>query len=348
MRWAAGEAWLQILITVTIAVTAALLLHRFLVFVARRAARRTATTTDDILIARLRRPARWLMVAFALSAIAPGLPLEEGTRAIWRQVSGLAVPALIGWFVVAVLGALLDIVNVRADISAADNLAARRRRTRAAILYRVALFVVLLITFCMMLISIPSVRSIGVTLIASAGLAGLAVGAAAQPALKNLIAGMQMAFTEPIRIDDVVIMDGEWGRIEEIRLTFVVVKIWDQRRLVVPVSKFLESSFQNWTRETSELLGTAFLHLDPTADIPRLRAKLEEVVKDDPKWDGRVCVLQVTETYVDHIEVRCLVSAAVSGLAFDLRCNVREAMLRFLAEEMPEALARRRMEIVGR
>jgi small-conductance mechanosensitive channel len=158
---------------------------------------------------------------------------------------------------------------------------------------------------------------------------------------------MQMAFTEPIRIDDVVIMDGEWGRIEEIRLTFVVVKIWDQRRLVVPVSKFLESSFQNWTRETSELLGTAFLHLDPTADIPRLRAKLEEVVKDDPKWDGRVCVLQVTETYVDHIEVRCLVSAADAGLAFDLRCNVREAMLRFLTDEMPEALARRRMEIVG-
>jgi small-conductance mechanosensitive channel len=199
----------------------------------------------------------------------------------------------------------------------------------------------------MMLISIPSVRSIGVTLVASAGLAGLAVGAAAQPALKNLIAGIQMVFTEPIRIDDVVIMDGEWGRIEEIRLTFVVVRIWDDRRLIVPVSKFLEDSFQNWTRETSQLLGTAFLRVDPTADVARLRAHLEQVVKANPKWDGRVCGLQVTEIYVDHIELRCLVSARDASLAFDLRCDVREAMIAFLTSEMPDALPRRRTELTG-
>jgi small-conductance mechanosensitive channel len=140
-----------------------------------------------------------------------------------------------------------------------------------------------------MLMSIPSVRNVGVTLIASAGLAALAVGAAAQPALKNLIAGMQMAFTEPIRIDDVVIMDGEWGRIEEIRLTYVVVKIWDERRLIVPVSKFLEESFQNWTRQTSAILGSVFWYLDPATDIPRLRTKLVELVKANPRWDGRFC-----------------------------------------------------------
>jgi small-conductance mechanosensitive channel len=346
-RFAADEAWLQILISVTLAVAIAVMAHRAIFFIAKRAASRTATTTDDILVARLRRPARWLLLGFALSAVLPGLPLSDEMRAILRQISGLAVPALMGWLVISILSALVDIVNAQADISAADNLTARRRRTRAAILHRVAMFLVLLVTFCMMLISIPAVRSIGVTLIASAGLAGLAVGAAAQPALKNLIAGIQMAFTEPIRIDDVVIIDGEWGRIEDIRLTFVVVKIWDERRLVVPVSKFLEESFQNWTRETSQLLGTAFLHVDPTADVARIRAKLEEVVKPNPRWDGRVCGLQVTEIHVDRMELRCLVSAADAGRAFDLRCDVREAMMRFLAEEMPEALPRRRTQLLG-
>ena len=346
--WLAGAwPWLGALISVMVAAGLALLIHRVAVLAMRHAARRTTTTTDDILLRRLRRPSRWLLVVFALTAIQPTLALPETVLAIWRQTSALLLPALFGWLAVGLLRAINDIVVIRTDISVEDNLAARRRRTRADILHRIALFVVLLITFCMMLISIPSVRNIGVTLIASAGLAGLAVGAAAQPALKNLIAGIQMAFTEPIRIDDVVIMDGEWGRIEEIRLTFVVVRIWDDRRLVVPVSKFLENSFQNWTRETSQLLGTAFLRVDPTADVPRIRAHLEEVVKANPRWDGRVCGLQVTETYVDHIELRCLVSARDAALAFDLRCDVREAMLAFLTAEMPEALPRRRNEMVG-
>jgi small-conductance mechanosensitive channel len=328
-------------------VALALLVHRAALLAVRHAARRTSTVSDDIMVRRLCRPSRWLFVAFALSALQPTLALPDPVVAGWRQASALLLPALLGWLAAGFLRAVNDIVTIRTDISAPDNLAARRRRTRAGILHRIALFVVLLITFCMMLISIPSVRSIGVTLVASAGLAGLAVGAAAQPALKNLIAGIQMVFTEPIRIDDVVIMDGEWGRIEEIRLTFVVVRIWDDRRLIVPVSKFLEDSFQNWTRETSQLLGTAFLRVDPTADVARLRAHLEQVVKANPRWDGRVCGLQVTEIYVDHIELRCLVSARDASQAFDLRCDVREAMIAFLTSEMPEALPRRRTELTG-
>ena len=172
--------------------------------------------------------------------------------------------------------------------------------------------------------------------------AALAVGAAAQPALKNLIGGLQMAFTEPIRLDDVVIIDGEWGRIEEIRLTFVVVKLWDERRLVVPVSKFLEESFQNWTRSTSQILGSVLWYLDPTADVARLRTKLEEIVKADDRWDGRFFNLQVTDARPDSIEVRALVTARDAGTAFDLRCAVREALLAFIRSEMPEALARGR------
>jgi small-conductance mechanosensitive channel len=179
---------------------------------------------------------------------------------------------------------------------------------------------------------------------ASAGLAGLAVGAAAQPALKNLIAGVQMAFTEPIRIDDVVIIAGEWGRIEDIRLTYVIVKVWDERRLVVPVSKFLEEPFQNWTRDSSQLLGSAFFYVDPTADVPRLRAQLEEIVKANKLWDGRFFNLQVTDIKTDVMELRALVTSADASRAFDLRCAVRESLMGFIATEMPQALPRHRLQ----
>jgi len=343
-NWPLGiPGWPQALLSVVIAIVAALLLHRVAFFIGRRAARRTATGVDDILFAQLYVPTRWLLIALALAASEPALPLSPAGEQLWARAAGLMLPALFGWLCIALLRASAAIIEASADISGADNLKARRRRTRAAIMHRIALFVVLLVTFCMMLISIPAVRSIGVTLIASAGLAGLAVGAAAQPALKNLIAGIQMAFTEPIRIDDVVIVDGEWGRIEEIRLTFVVVKIWDERRLVVPVSKFLEESFQNWTRETSQLLGSVFWYLDPTADIARLREKLKEVVTANPNWDGRFFNMQVTDTKPEGaIEVRGLMTAKDASVAFTLRCEVREAILAFIRDEMPEALLRQR------
>lgn len=334
--------WLQPVATLALAVLAALALHRIALALVRRTVARVPLLARVDVARRLWEPLRWLFLFFAVSAVEPALGLEGHAVAVWRQVAGLVLPALLGWLAVATIGIGFALVEARTDISRADNLAARRRRTRAGILRRIAVFIVLLATFCMMLMSIPAVRSIGVTLIASAGLAGLAVGAAAQPALKNLIAGIQMAFTEPIRLDDVVIIDGEWGRVEEIRLTYVVVKIWDERRLVVPVTRFLEDSFQNWTRQTSELLGTALLHVDPAADVPRLRARLEQVVRANANWDGRAVGLQVIETHPDHIVLRALVSAADAGRAWDLRCDVREAMMAFIRDEMPEAVVRRR------
>lgn len=342
---AAVPHWLWSIIVVALAVAAAFAVHWLILTLARRAAARTRTGADEILIKRLRAPTRWLLVAFALSAVQPGLTLGAGGLEAWERVAGLLLPALLGWTAVALLGAATDFVKARADITVADNLRARRRRTRADILHRIGAFSILLVTFCMMLMTIPSVRNIGVTLIASAGLAALAVGAAAQPALKNLIAGLQMAFTEPIRIDDVVIIDGEWGRIEDIRLTYVVVKIWDERRLIVPVSKFLEESFQNWTRTTSHLLGSVLWYLDPTADVARLRSKLEELVRSNERWDGRFWNLQVTDTRPDAIEVRALVTAKDSSTAFDLRCDIREAMLSYIRSEMPQAIVRHRAEL---
>ncbi|MCX7285399.1 MAG: mechanosensitive ion channel [Novosphingobium sp.] len=326
------------LATALAVVVAAIALQRIALWAARRAVLRSRDTVDDRIVERLRRPMFWLVIAVALSAIRPVIDPPPAVGKLWAGLAGLLVPALIGWLVIALLGAAADFVKARADVTAPDNLRARRRRTRVDILNHVSVFAVLLATFCIMLMSIPSVRNVGVTLIASAGLAALAVGAAAQPALKNLIGGLQMAFTEPIRIDDVVVIEGEWGRIEQIYLTYVIVKIWDERRLVVPVTKFLESSFQNWTRETSAIMGSVIWHFDPATDVAALRTAVQDLVTRNPRWDGRFWNLQVTDTAPEAIEVRALMTARDASTAFDLRCDVREGLLAHVRAQMPAAL----------
>ncbi|MGY2733281.1 mechanosensitive ion channel family protein [Sphingomonas sp. UYP23] len=335
------------LIIAAIACLVAVALHEAFSRILRRLAARSPGRTDDILVDRLIAPTRWIVVALGLNIALNAAPLDAVGATFVHRAAGFIVPLLLGWLALSVLRAVRDIVDVRSDITASDNLAARRRRTRIGILARIGTFTIVFVTLCLMLLSIPAIRSVGVTLMASAGLAGLAVGAAAQPALKNLIAGVQMAFSEPIRLDDVVIIEGEWGRIEEIRLTYVVVKIWDERRLIVPISKFLEGSFENWTRDSSALLGTAFLYVDPTADVAALRDQLDRVVRPHPNWDGRVVGLQVTDIKPEVMELRALVSAADASKAFDLRCDVREAMMRHIAAEMPHALPRTRTTLTG-
>lgn len=337
--------WFWNIVIILLAVLVAFLLHRIFLRIINHIVRKTITDIDDILITRLHRPVFWFLIAATLSVALASISLTDFWLTLWERVAGLAFPAIIGWLAIALLGAAIDIVKARADMSVADNLRARRRQTRANILHRIGVFLILLATFCMMLMSIPSVRSVGVTLIASAGLAALAVGAAAQPALKNLIAGLQMAFTEPIRIDDVVIVDNEWGRIEDIRLTYVVIKLWDERRLIVPVSKFLEESFQNWTRQTSDILGSVFWYLDPAADIARIREKFGELIEAHPLWDRRFYNLMVTDTKPEAIEVRALMTARDASTAFDLRCAMREAILVFIRQEMPESFVRNRSDI---
>lgn len=335
--------WLESVAVVSAAVLFALIAHWLTMRIASHAQRRTTAKTDGLVLARVRRPLRAVFVAVSVAFVARVLPMDNDVEDLWKQLLGFLVPALLGWLAVAALRAFQDVIEIRADISVEDNLRARRKRTRAAILGRIGTFFIIFITVCLMLLSVPGIRSIGVTLMASAGIAGLVVGAAAQPALKNLIAGVQMAFTEPIRIDDVLIVDGEWGRVEQINLTFVVIKIWDERRLVVPVSKFLEQSFQNWTRETSQLMGSVFWYVDPSTDVPRLREKLGEIITANPRWDKRFYNLQVTDVKADCIELRGLMTAKDAAIAFDLRCDVREAVLKYIRDEMPEAMPRNRL-----
>lgn len=337
-------AWVTRLIGVAIVTLIIAVAHYIAVLLLRRVTARTVSPVDDIILARLRWPSFWLAIGVALAAMAPGLGMPKEELLLWQRAAGLTAPAIMGWVIIALMRAYRDIVAAKLDITVEDNLRARRRRTRVSILHRIGVILVVVIVVCLMLMSIPSVRSVGVTLAASAGIVGLAIGAAAQPALKNLIAGIQMAFTEPIRIDDVVIVEGEWGRIEEIRLTYVIVKIWDERRLVVPVSKFLENSFENWTRETSQLLGSVFWYCDPCVDVERLRVKLGEIVTADPRWDGRFWNMQVTDSKPEGwMEVRGLMTAKDATVAFDLRCAAREALYAFMRDEMPEALPRTRI-----
>jgi len=271
---------------------------------------------------------------------------EWFTRYEWpRHLVIIAVLAVLAWLAVRAIRALERRVLREYPVDVSDNLLARRVQTQARVISRVAQGAVILVAIALALMTFPAVRELGTTLLASAGVIGLVAGIAAKPVFGNLIAGLQIALAQPIRLDDVVIVQGEWGRVEEINSTNVVVRIWDERRMVVPLQWFIENPFENWTRTTSQLLGTAYLWLDYRTPMADVREALEEVCGTDPRWDGRVCVAQVTETGESSIQVRLLVSARNSGDLFDLRCAVRERMIEYLACAHPDALPRLRVDL---
>jgi small-conductance mechanosensitive channel len=230
-------------------------------------------------------------------------------------------------------------------LAVADNLAARRIQTQTQVLSRTVQGMVVLIGLSLMLMTFPAVRQIGTSLLASAGLVGIVAGFAARPVLGNLIAGLQIGLSQPIRIDDVVIVENEWGVIEEITGTYVVVRIWDQRRLVVPLQYWIEKPFQNWTRSTSELIGTVFLWVDYRMPLAPLREALQKACENSPHWDKRLALLQVTEAGEKAMQLRCLVTAASAPAAWDLRCHVREHLIDFIQRDYPDYLPRHRAEL---
>ncbi|MFT4055359.1 MAG: mechanosensitive ion channel [Novosphingobium sp.] len=327
------------IIAALIGVVLALIVHKVLFRVLVQVARGSSSDADDLVVNRLERPTRWAFVSIGVVFAAREAP---ALQAVWERFAPFIMPLLTGWVAIAILHAFIEAMILRADITVENNRNARRRRTRLGIMSRLGTFLIVFLTISGMLASIPGVKEIGVTLMASAGLAALAVGAAAQPALKALIAGIQMAMTEPISIDDVVILDGEWGRIEDIRTTYVVVRLWDDRRLVVPSNRFLEDTFQNWTKTTSQLLGTVFLYLDHGTEIGPIREEYTRQIKAHRLFDQRAQILQVTDCRDQTLEVRLLMSARDGPTLFDLRCEIRESMMDWIRREMPEALARRR------
>ncbi len=316
------------------AIALALALHLGLFAALKRAAHYSASESDDVVFSRLREPLRWSLVAVAIALTAEGDAVVAG---IWDMVGRFIEPALFGWVIFALVKAFSSVME-RRTAAYDDELAARSRRTRIAILSRTASFLIVFVTIALVLFGIPAVRNIGVTLMASAGVATLAVGAAAQPALKSLIAGMQIALTEPIRIGDFVVVENESGRVEDIRLSYVVIRTADERRLIVPTSKFLDSSFQNWTREGGGITGSVVLPIKPGFPIAPLRAAYEELLAGNPDWDKRTGALQVSEAHVGSIELKLVMSAVGPTSLGRLRPAMREAMLEWLREHMPEAL----------
>ncbi|HEY1737042.1 MAG TPA: mechanosensitive ion channel family protein, partial [Methylovirgula sp.] len=285
------------------------------------------------------------LVVAAVALVLPIVPLSDQTALVIVQILVVCFTLLIGWAALVAIDLAGDFYIRRFRIDIEDNLLARKHVTQVRVLRRVADTVVLIITIAVALMTFPEVRQFGVSLIASAGVAGILLGLAARPVLANLIAGVQIAITQPIRIGDAVVVEGEWGWIEEISGTYVVIQIWDWRRLVVPISYFLEKPFQNWTRTSSQIIGTTMLWVDYTTPVEAVRNKLTEIVKASNLWDGRVVNLQVTDANEQAIQLRALASARTSQQVWDLRCEIREKLIAFLQANYPDALPRRRAEL---
>jgi small-conductance mechanosensitive channel len=295
-------------------------------------------------ISRVRNLARAALVLIAVDIVSqskffPKDLSDAAARTIW-----VAVVLLVGWAVVVGIdvGAAYHLKRYKIDV--ADNLLARKHLTQIRILKRVLNILVSVITIAAALMTFPAVRQLGVSLFASAGAAGIVVGLAARPVLSNLIAGLQLAITQPIRIDDVVVVEGEFGNIEDIGGAFVVIRLWDLRRLVVPLSYFIQKPFQNYTRASTALIGTVTFQVDYLVPVDEFRAKAEEIVKKSPLWDGKAFTVQVTDFKDRTVELRVLLSAANSGAQFDLRCAVREELLKFLQQRYSRRFPRDRIE----
>ena len=344
----AATAWIPAtvfgVVALVLAAALALTLHNWVSRLLRRLvpARSTFATS---LLASARRVTRYALIVIALALLLPIVPLSSEATAITGKLLLLASIGLIGWVALIAIKLAADLYLLRFRIDVEDNLLARKLTTQVRVLERATETLVVLLTAGFALMTFESVRQYGVSLFASAGVAGIVAGLAARPLLSSLIAGVQIAVTQPIRLGDAVVVEGEWGWVEEITATYVVIKLWDWRRLVLPLSYFIEKPFQNWTRENAAIIGSVMLYLDYAVPVAKLRAKLEEIAKASKLWDGRVVNLQVTDAKEHTIEVRALVSAANSPAAWDLRCEVREKLIGFLQREHPGALPRQRADV---
>ncbi|MEO1011046.1 MAG: mechanosensitive ion channel domain-containing protein [Bacteroidota bacterium] len=261
----------------------------------------------------------------------------------FRKLSTLLLLFSLTWLIIRALKMVKQLILDRQDVEAEDNYKARSIYTQFNILERVIIFVVILLAIAAALMSFEGIRDVGVSIFASAGVAGIIIGFSAQKMIGTLLAGIQIAITQPIKLDDVVIVEGEWGRIEEITLTYVVLKIWDKRRLVIPTTYFIEKPFQNWTKTSADILGAVYLYLDYRVPADALRQELDRILKGTDQWDGEVGNIQFTDSKADYVEVRALMSAKDSGKAWELRVMVREKLIAFLQQNYPESLVHSRV-----
>jgi small-conductance mechanosensitive channel len=338
-----GPAWIPAYVWSTIILVSAaglgLLLHRVTLALFKRfSPPRKVRTFFDLFVENTTGPSRVAYVIFLVGAALPSVSFSLDTTLTIAHVLLVAFVLLIGWTLIRTgeIFASLYLGRVRTDVD--DNLRARKHLTQIRILKRAGAILIGLVTVGIALMTFNQVRQYGISLFASAGAASLVVGLAARPLITNLIAGVQIAITQPIRLEDAVIVEGEWGWIEEITSTYVVVRLWDWRRMILPISYFLEKPFQNWTRESGALIGTVYLYVDYSIPVQAIRDKLTEVAAESQLCDGKVVNLQVSDAREGVIELRCLVSARNAPQCWDLRCEVREKLIAFIQAAYPHAL----------
>lgn len=329
-------------IIVVLMFVAGLGLARVLLGLIKRLVSRNAHIAHLVHVERLRPPVYTLtpvlLIFLALQLTYP----EEIQKPFFSGLVKVSSVALLYWLAIRIVDVVAQAISKRYDITVKDNLVARQVHTQIVVVRRIVAFLIFLIALSAIFLLFQQLRAIGVSLLASAGIAGVIFGFAAQKTLGNLFAGIVIALTQPVRLEDAVVVDGEWGWIEEITLAYVVVRIWDLRRLILPISYLLENPFQNWTRSSANIIGSVMLYADYSLPIEPLRAKLKSIVEATPMWDGKVQNVQVTDVTAETIQVRLLVSAADSPTAWDLRCLVREQMIAFIQNEYPQCLPKRR------
>ena len=309
----------------------------------RKITNKSENNIDDSIIRHCYRPIQWTIFLIAIR-IGTAATMSEARAMKINHIIGILLITSISWLLIKMVYVLEDYITGRYVVDTKDNLKARKIHTQFRVLKRLAIIVITLIGLALVLMTFPRIRQIGTTILASAGIIGVVIGFAAQKTIGTFIAGLQIAFTQPIRVDDVVIVENEWGRIEEITLTYVVVRIWDLRRLIVPITYFIEKPFQNWTRVTADILGTVYIYADHTVPTEAIREELSRILQESDLWDKKVCVLQVTNTTERTVELRALMSAADASTAWSLRCDVREKLIEFVQKKYPRALPKIRIE----
>jgi small-conductance mechanosensitive channel len=337
------RAWAQPLGLAVVSMLAALVAYR----IGRRIVERLTRQSRVLgaMAERMDSPLHLLLPLAALAVVLDGAPdTLPGIEPI-RHLVGVLLIAAFTWLAIAAVRGVADTVIALHPRDVADNLQARRVLTQTRVLSRIAIGVLIFAGLAFILMTFPRARQFGTSLLASAGLSALVIGLAARSVFSNLLAGLQIALSQPIRIDDVLIVEGEWGRVEEITGTYVVLKIWDERRLVIPLQWFIEHPFQNWTRTSSQIIGSVMLWVDYTTELEPLRAEATRLAKSSKDYDGRVCLLQVVETNDRSMQLRLIVSSPSAGQSWDLRCLLREGLIAFLQREQPQALPRVRAEL---
>jgi small-conductance mechanosensitive channel len=327
-------------ILVALAIIIGLIVKFMLSLLLRRKPRsnKPAFSFSRSLLNRLSKPFSYFLPLLVFNFLLPLMRLRADIAQFLNKTTEILLAISFANVLIALVKVFEDYVYHTFDIDKADNLKERKIRTQLQFIRRLAISLIIILTICAILLSFNNLRKLGTGLLTGVGVGGIIIGFAAQKSLGNFLAGFQIAITQPLRIDDVLVVEGEWGRVEEITLSYVVLKIWDQRRLILPINYFVEKPFQNWTRNTSDILGTVFLYLDYTIPLQPLRTEFTRLLENNPLWDKRVNVLQVTNASERTIEVRALMSASSSGNAFDLRCDIREGLINFVQEKYPQCL----------